>query len=68
MVLQQGKPVGIWGKGEEGAQVKAWLNGQDGKTKVKNGEWSITFDPYEAGGPFELTIQSGEKTRIIKES
>ena len=67
MVLQQGKPVGIWGKGEEGAQVKAWLNGQDGKTKVKNGEWSITFDPYEAGGPFELTIQSGEKTRIIKD-
>ena len=67
MVLQQGKPVSIWGKGEEGAQVKAWLNGQDGKTAVKNGEWSITFDPYEAGGPFELTIQSGEKTQIIKD-
>ena len=26
MVLQQGKPVRIWGKGEEGAEIKAWLN------------------------------------------
>jgi len=67
MVLQRDKPVRIWGKGKEGAEVKAWLNGQDGKTKVKDGEWSISFDPYQAGGPFELTIQSGEKTQIIKD-
>ena len=67
MVLQQGKPVRIWGKGEEGAEIKAWLNGQDGKTTVKKGEWSITFDPYQAGGPYDLTIQSGEKTKIIKD-
>ena len=34
MVLQRDKPVRIWGKGKEGAEIKAWLNGQDGKTKV----------------------------------
>ncbi|MBT3637552.1 MAG: hypothetical protein HN531_11470 [Opitutae bacterium] len=67
MVLQRDKPVRIWGKGKEGAEVKAWLNGQDGKTTVQNGRWSITFEPYQAGGPFELTIQSGEKTQIIKD-
>jgi sialate O-acetylesterase len=66
MVLQQGKPVRIWGKGEEGAEIKAWLNGQDGKTTVKKGEWSITFDPYQAGGPYDLTIQSEKKTQIIQ--
>ena len=67
MVLQQGKARRDMGKGEEGAQVKAWLNGQDGKTKVKNGEWSITFDPYEAGGPFELTISPEKRLQIIKD-
>jgi sialate O-acetylesterase len=29
--------------------------------------WSITFDPYQAGGPYDLTIQSGEKTQIIQD-
>jgi sialate O-acetylesterase len=67
MVLQRDKPVRIWGKGEEGAEIKAWLNGQDGKAKVKNGHWSITFEPYEAGGPYDLTIQSPKKTRIIQD-
>ena len=67
MVLQRGKPVRIWGKGVEGQEVRAWLNGQDGKTLVRNGEWSITFEPYEAGGPYDLTIQSGKKTQIIED-
>jgi sialate O-acetylesterase len=66
MVLQRGKPLLIWGKGVEGKEVKVWFNGQDGKTTVKNGVWSVTFDPYEAGGPFDLTIKSGEKTKIIQ--
>ena len=67
MVLQRDKPVRIWGKGKEGAEIKAWLNGQDGKTTVQKGRWSINFDPYQAGGPYELTIQSVEKTQIIKD-
>ena len=67
MVLQRDKPVRIWGKGKEGTEIKAWLNGQDGKTTVQKGRWSISFDPYQAGGPYELTIQSGEKTQIIKD-
>lgn len=67
MVLQRDKSVSIWGKGEEGVEIKAWFNGQDGKTKVKDGHWSITFAPYEAGGPYDLTIQSPKKTRIIKD-
>ena len=66
MVLQQGKPVGIWGKGEEGAPCQS-LAQRAGWKPSQNGEWSITFDPYEAGGPFELTIQIREKTRIIKD-
>ena len=67
MVLQRDKPVRIWGKGKEGAEIKAWLNGHDGKTTVQKGRWSINFDPYQGGGPYELTIQSGEKTQIIKD-
>mgnify|MGYP006187497349 CR=1 FL=1 len=34
MILQRDKPECIRGKGKEGAEVKAWLNGQDGKTTV----------------------------------
>ncbi|MBM7568364.1 sialate O-acetylesterase [Paenibacillus sacheonensis] len=114
MVLQRGKTVPLWGKGNEGATVSIWCRraeapgarvtdagitdtqalahgavsdalaeeawadgagmasaqavGEDvaaAGTVVRGGRWSLALPAMEAGGPFELTVESeGERMTI----
>lgn len=64
MVLQQGKPVEIWGWAEPGETITVTLGqGNRGTTRAKqNGEWRVRLAVMKAGGPHTLTVKG--KTTI----
>lgn len=66
MVLQQKKPVHIWGKGNiNGEKVTVNFGGQQAVAAVNNNRWEVELQPVEAGGPYEMTVQGlGEQIRI----
>lgn len=65
-VLQRNAPIPIWGEASPGAQVSATLDTQE-KSTVANaqGEWRIKFPAKSAGGPYKLTVASGDHTLIV---
>ncbi|AHF16866.1 sialate O-acetylesterase [Niabella soli DSM 19437] len=66
MVLQQGQPVAVWGRGIPGKQVAATFKGQKATTAVKaDSSWKIELRPLKASfDPAVLEIVSGQE--IIK--
>ena len=67
MVLQQGKPVPVWGWATPGEAVIVKIAGQEKATKADaNGKWQVKLDPLKAGGgPYELTV-AGATTITLK--
>lgn len=62
MVLQQQKPLVIWGWAQPNEKVKVKLNGANGETTAnERGEWKVTLPAMPAGGPYELSV-SGSNT------
>ncbi|MBS0211194.1 MAG: sialate O-acetylesterase [Planctomycetes bacterium] len=63
MVLQQGKPVNVWGQADPGEKVMVALAGQSAEaTAGANGRWRLAIEPPALGGPYEMTITG--KNRI----
>jgi sialate O-acetylesterase len=57
VVLQQQKPVPVWGWAKAGEKVKVTLAGQTVNTKADDsGKWLVKFTPLEAGGPHILNV------------
>lgn len=54
MVLQAGAPVRFFGQGNGKAAVT--LDGVRKET-VSSGEWLIEFDPFDYGGPYDITVE-----------
>lgn len=67
MVLQRGMKVPVWGEGADGAVVKVRCGSEQVETLVENGLWMITLTPMEAGGPFELIIESEGQSVVIRD-
>lgn len=64
MVLQRQKNIKVWGKADSNSTIEVVLNSVVRKTVVDcNGNWSVEFQPMEAGGPYALEISDG-KTNI----
>ncbi|MCY1721360.1 sialate O-acetylesterase [Prolixibacteraceae bacterium Z1-6] len=67
MVLQQNAAVKIWGKSDAGAEIT--ITGSWGEqvscTTGKNGEWMAELPTIEAGGPYEVTLSSGDITKTF---
>lgn len=65
MVLQQKTKVKVWGKSDPGVEII--VKGSWGDSVIcvanKNGEWMAQLPTIEAGGPYKLTVKSGD---IIK--
>ncbi len=57
MVLQQGKPIPVWGWAEDGEQVTVELLGKKSKTVAKEGRWMVRLPRQKAGGPHELRVR-----------
>ncbi len=62
MVLQQAKPVSIWGWAGRNEPVTVLLAGQEKKVRATaDGKWQVVFDPLSAGdSALEMTVR-GEK-------
>ncbi|HSA96076.1 MAG TPA: sialate O-acetylesterase, partial [Acidobacteriota bacterium] len=58
MVVQQGKPVAVWGWANKSEPVTVRFNGQEKKAVADAaGKWRVAFDPVKAGGaPLEMTV------------
>jgi sialate O-acetylesterase len=67
MVLQQKRPVRIYGKAGGGEKVMVAIQGQAAVTvSDAKGDWQVWLKPLKAGGPFTLTVQ-GNNTVTVKD-
>ena len=64
MVLQQGKPVAVWGRAEEGEAVNIEFRGQKVTTVARQGQWSAKLPALKAGGPDTLTVSGKNKIEL----
>lgn len=59
MVLQREKPLPVSGTANAGEKVTVQIAGQKKEAiTAANGKWSVTLDPLQAGGPYNLTIET----------
>lgn len=65
MILQRNTNLKLWGWASPMESLKLKLGKHDFKTKAdKEGKWSITFPPINAGGPYTLTIDASNHLAI----
>jgi sialate O-acetylesterase len=67
MVLQRNTDVNLWGTATPGKNVTITTSWQKGKYTVradKEGRWKTTVPTIDAGGPYSITFDDGEKTVI----
>ena len=58
MVIQRDCPVPMWGWADPGQDIRITCAERCWQTKAgKDGRWMTKIGPFEAGGPYELTIQ-----------
>lgn len=69
MVLQQGRPIPVWGWASPGEKVTVGLG--DGArvtaTADASGRWRVHLDPHPAGGPYRLHVQGGDSSVAIED-
>ncbi|MEN6561624.1 MAG: sialate O-acetylesterase [Acidobacteriota bacterium] len=67
MVIQQEKPVTIWGWAGRGEAVTILLSGQERKAvAAADGTWRVVFDPLKAGdAPLEMTVRGARGAAVI---
>ena len=66
MVIQQGKPVSIWGWAEPGEEVSIRLSGQEMKARASgDGGWRVIFPALKAdGGPLEILVRGEQGPEV----
>jgi len=64
-VLQQGKPVPVWGTARDGEQVTVKFQDQEISTTAKDGRWRVRLKPLKAGGPYTLSVTGKDNTLTI---
>ena len=58
MVLQQERPIPVWGWDEPGTRVLVEFAGRRARGKAgADGRWMVKLPRHEAGGPFTLTVR-----------
>ncbi len=68
MVLQQQRPIPVWGRTGTGEQVTVKLAGQEKTAKVgADGKWMVNLESLKAGGPYTMTVAAGEKEIEFKD-
>ena len=65
-VLQQKKPIVVWGTDDNGRYVKAVLSGEEpreARAEIKDGKFVLTFAPMQAQKEARLVLENdlGEK-------
>ncbi len=68
MVLQQGKPLPIWGKAAPGESVTVTFAGKSAKaTADAKGLWKVSLPKMKTAGPLEMTITGKDNALAIKD-
>ncbi|WP_256758937.1 sialate O-acetylesterase [Cohnella sp. WQ 127256] len=67
MVLQRDSVVPIWGEGTEGETVTVSCQGTHVHSVVADGDWKIELPAFGAGGPYELTVESGQESIVFQD-
>jgi sialate O-acetylesterase len=63
-VLQQGRPIPVWGGGSPGDRITVTLDGDVAVAQVQaDGRWALTLPPRSAGGPYGLSVLNGSGER-----
>lgn len=66
MVLQQKKPIPVWGKANRGEKITLTFGKQKRTcTANEHGEWAVTFDAVASGGPYELKVNTDFEESIL---
>jgi sialate O-acetylesterase len=67
MVIQQAKPIAVWGRAAKNEAVTVRLNGAEKKTAAgADGTWRVAFDPLKAGAaPLEMTVRAATGPEIV---
>ncbi|MBC2602595.1 sialate O-acetylesterase [Puniceicoccus vermicola] len=65
MVIQQGKPLPVWGVAPAGEKVQISLGGQSAETVADDdGLWEVILEPMSVGGPpMQLVATAGDEKR-----
>ena len=64
MVLQQEKPITIWGWANPGETVKVQLGTEQQTTQANDrGEWKVALPALKAGGPYTLTVSGSSNVK-----
>src|SRR5258708_7162483 len=67
MVLQRNVEAPLWGTADANAKVAVKLDTTSlSATADANGKWLVKLPATQAGGPHEITIQSGDQTLTLK--
>lgn len=57
MILQQGRPVAVWGRADAGEEVRVSVAGISAATVAdSDGRWHAVLDALPAGGPYILKV------------
>ncbi len=67
MVLQRNTNVNLWGTAKANKKVTitaSWSKEKFTVTADKNGKWATTIPTIDAGGPYTMTFNDGEKTTL----
>jgi sialate O-acetylesterase len=68
MVLQRQLPIVVWGTAGDNEQVSVELKGPGGdqtvSTTAVGGKWQVKLPPFQAGGPYTMTITGQNKIEI----
>jgi len=69
MVLQQEKPIKIWGWAEPGENISVSFGGQNAQTPVdKEGRWEIMLAAMKTGkSPYKMTITGTQSASVLLE-
>lgn len=68
MVLQQGRPISIWGKASCGEEIRVRLAQQEKSILADaSGRWRIVLEPMLAGGPYELVVSGKDQCRTFQD-
>ena len=66
MVLQRSEKIRIWGKAAPESELRlTFLEKQYGTATSAEGEWEITLNNLEPGGPFRMMIECNNEELII---
>jgi sialate O-acetylesterase len=68
VVLQQKSKTLVWGKSEPGSNVTVLIQGKSFVAKTnEKGDWKNELNSLQPGGPFKMTIKSGNESLVIRE-